>query len=57
MYWGSDAPDDRMLLSLDLKEPVQELSMMRTQLANVVEDVLDEGIQPFRGDDERVDRT
>ena len=54
IHWRSDAPNGRMLLSLDLEEPVQEPPMMCMQFAEVVEDVSDECFQPFAGYDGRV---
>ena len=55
-HWSGDTPDDRMLLSLDLEEPVQEQLMMDIQLVDVAKDVPDECFQPFWRDNVRVYR-
>jgi hypothetical protein len=57
IHRSSDAPDDRMLLSLDLEELIQESLVVRMQFAKVVEDISDEHVQPVSRDDGWVHRT
>lgn len=51
MHRSDDAPDNRMLLHLNLKKLVQEPLVIRIQLPNVIEDVPDKFFQPFGWDD------
>jgi len=57
VHRGGDALDDRMFLSLDLEEPIQESLVMSMQLADVVEHISDESVQSFPRDDGWICRT
>jgi len=57
VHRGGDAFDDRMFLSLDLEEPIQESLVMSMQLADVVERISDESVQSFPRDDGWICRT
>jgi len=57
VHRGGDAPDVRMLFSLDLEELIQESLVVGMQFAKVVEHISDERVQSFPRNDGWVHRT